>query len=969
MPKRLLIAIAVIIFFFLLIAGLHKQVAAFLNHFMGLNGDDLDVLEKRLSVIGNSVAILTAVTTGLGFLIKKFRASQPDDRVPPLPSSRELLKAYYQKLHDICESIELSLVDAKFIEFARSVKNAITLPVVYMEMDVLPYRPAKEDTDGGGRMHLRGEERKTTLQAIAEDKYRRVVVLGDPGSGKSMFVDNLAWLVAGTHLGQIDGRLPPVLRHLPVVRVRLRSAAWSCRQDGFNLVQAMRNDMVALLGEAQGEACWAVLEPEVLERGLILLDGLDEVPEAENMRTDTLAAIDALVKKLGPQARLVITSRPYVFEGKQRSWLDAFACLELQAMDNGQVERFIEHWYLLLREVRQRSEEEARGKAHELFVELQERDYLLDPARRPLILTLLASLHLAYEMLPHSRAKLYEEAIALMLERWTQRIYRDNPDYPLEEYERKILKESDATRKTALQRLALQANRDKTLQIADWKIKGLFSDCLPEDCNASNLLDFIRYRSGILKPGLGKHFEFYHRSFQDYLAALEITEKPEWQDDIEALLRKEGKDWWGEVFLLLVSAKVAGNSKPEAVSLLSRFVPEVLDYAHYPEAEWQWLFLSARAVIEQQKPLQSYASPHYAKLRRLLTAHLRCLVEDGHGLPVELRAEAGRLLGELGDPRAGVNVLIGDDGKPLLFDIDGQQARLPEFDWVPVPGGRFMMGSEDEDGEAYATEKPAHPVDVGAFQISRYLVTNAQFACFVKAGGYEDERYWLKPKAALDWLRSGKADLSLLDDNPDWKKSYENWLAQEKTRRQPWFWEQRKRNNPNHPVAGVSWYEALAFCNWLNASGHYPGEIRLPSEAEWEYAARGRSGLIYSWGGNPDPALGNYAETQLGRTSAVGLFPPGKAFGLCDMSGNVWEWTSSRWGKRANDPDFTYADWDRQNAQRDNLEEVESRFIRGGSWFSQSGDVRCAVRDWYPPSYRGGDLGFRLLCGVLPGDF
>lgn len=343
-----------------------------------------------------------------------------------------------------------------------------------------------------------------------------------------------------------------------------------------------------------------------------------------------------------------------------------------------------------------------------------------------------------------------------------------------------------------------------------------------------------------------------------------------------------------------------------------------------------------------------------------MTRHLRHLVEGEYQLPIALRAEAGRLLGELGDPRPGVGVIR-----------DSAQQCLPDIVWESIPQGEFQMGFTAEEAEK-SWEKistPQHLVDVAAFQISRYPVTNAQFACFVAAGGYKDERYWQEPKAALDWLRGSKADLSLLDDNPDLKKNYEDWLAGEKTRLQPWFWEQRKWNNPNHPVVGVSWYEALAFCNWLNASGEFPGKtVRLPTEAEWEYAARGSQGLRYAWGNDADERLGNYKETGLGQTSAVGLFPVGEAFAeqqvaLYDMTGNVWEWTSSQWGKKFGSPDFTYTQWAVQEKQRDNLNEHALRINRGGSWYISTDFVRCAIRGGFPPNYRNDNLGFRLLLG------
>jgi formylglycine-generating enzyme required for sulfatase activity len=917
--------------------------------------------------IGEKLGAILGVGWGLLKLLGKREETALTEGEKKLPEADSLRTLYYQALRKSCQQIDLSLVDVKFTEYATHMRDSVTLPVVYQEMDIVTVQ-RQHDESNEDRLGLRGEERKPMTLACAEPDKRRLVILGDAGSGKSMFMDNLAWLIAGTHLNQVDAHLPPEFHRLPVVRVRLRSVALLLQQNAQSkdfLQLAMRQEIQALLGEETGTEVWGVLKPALLPEGVILIDGMDEVPESGGLRSAMLAAVDRLLVDLSPKARLIITSRPSAFDLHQH-WLQGLACVELQPMSNDQVEQFINHWYLLLRETRNRTEEQSLQKAHELFVDLLDRDYLLDPARRPLILTLLTSLHFAYEILPHSRAKLYQEAVELMLERWTQRIIRENDAYPLEEFERKALAESATTRKMALQKLAFDASVKKTLQIPDTQIKGLFSDYLSANCNATNLLDFIRYRSGILKPGQGHHFEFYHRSFQDYLAALDIAELSDWEDEIDRLLKSEGGlEWWEQMFLLLVNAKVDGNSKPAAVNLITRYVPETIeDYAVGPEDGWPLLLLAAKAAAEQQKPLQGYANPSYLRLRQSLTKHLLALVQNGHeyGLPVTLRAEAGRLLGELGDPRPGVTVIKTGDGKPKLFN----GLKLPDFVWEPMPKGTFLMGTEFDDG--FASEKPAHQVTVEAFSLSRYSVTNAQYACFVEAGGYSDEQYWLQPHAALDWLRGSKADLSLLGQTTYSIESYENWLVKEKTRRQPWFWEQRQWNNPNHPVVGISWYEALAFCNWLNAQNFYPGKVRLPTEAEWEYSARGKAGLPYAWGEKPDPLLGNCEATGLRRTFTVGLFPAGKSFAgsgikLYDMSGNVWEWTSSQWEGKSDSPHFTYNVWANQDGVRDDLRHLSWRIIRGGSW-----DLIltiCAVRSALAalPDYRHDNLGFRVVLG------
>ncbi len=540
----------------------------------------------------------------------------------------------------------------------------------------------------------------------------------------------------------------------------------------------------------------------------------------------------------------------------------------------------------------------------------------------------------------------------------------------MDEYERKALAESDVTRKIALQKLALEANRNKTLEISDVEIKGQFSDFLSNDCNANNLLDFIRYRSGILKPGKGNCFEFYHRSFQDYLAALDITEMDNWQDEIEQLLREEGLDWWSEVFLLLVSAKVAGHSKPDAVSLMLRYVPDSLDYSTYPVADWHLLFLACRAAIEQKKPLQGYGNSEYKKLRQSLTEHLLALVAGQYGLSTTLRAEAGQLLSDLGDPRPGVTVKH-DNGQPLYRQHGPKRHAIPDIDWQEIEEGEFTMGSKGDEG--YDDEKPDHKVAVPRFFISRYLVTNAQYRCFIDAGIYQDEAFWNElPEAAGLRLAGGAADEKLLASikDKDRRKQYRDWLKKDTERFQPRFWDDRKWGLDNHPVVGVSLFEALAYSVWLNgmrtdlvpADGVDDLKIRLPGR---------RSGSMRRVVPRGCATPGAVSRTQgrviMMRRSWVaprrwGCSPPVRRW----AAGYEWKRLGvDLWalGEDLSEPKFTYKQWEEQKAQRNLPEPVEFRMIRGGSWNYTSDFLRCAFRFRVLPDIRDFNLGFRVVLG------
>ena len=242
---------------------------------------------------------------------------------------------------------------------------------------------------------------------------------------------------------------------------------------------------------------------------------------------------------------------------------------------------------------------------------------------------------------------------------------------------------------------------------------------------------------------------------------------------------------------------------------------------------------------------------------------------------------------------------------------------------VSIPAGEFQMGSNDP--EARNDEQPVHTVYVDAFFMDEHETTNLEYKKFVLAN----------PRWGKDGIDKGFHNGNYLSH---WKgNDYPSGYA-------------------NHPVAYVSWYAAMAYAGWAGK--------RLPTEAEWEYAARGGlAGQKYPWKGDViDLGKANYGE-NVGDTTPVGKYPP-NGYGLYDMAGNVWEWCLDEYNK-----DFYFSPPPHENPLSgansvdwiiSNFTSVkERRVLRGGSWARSPKNVRVAKRSSVPPSYSNYNFGFR----------
>ncbi len=267
---------------------------------------------------------------------------------------------------------------------------------------------------------------------------------------------------------------------------------------------------------------------------------------------------------------------------------------------------------------------------------------------------------------------------------------------------------------------------------------------------------------------------------------------------------------------------------------------------------------------------------------------------------------------------------------------------LEQLALLPVPTGMATLGLDEKLAEKfthsygdiwhefYYRETPLHQVTVNAFNLARYPVTNGLYAQFIAADGYANGDYWTP----------------------------EGWAWQQHTHRtQPRMWDDPKYAGSDRPVVGVSWFEAMAFTRWASAATGQA--IRLPTEAEWEWAARGDNPRwLYPWGGVWDAAKLNSGASDgdtssHGTTTPVGTFPRGNGpFGHSDQLGQVWEWTSSVFKP------YPYVTDEREDAYT-----PDRRILRGGCWADSKYANRVTTRYHYPAFYGDVTTGFRVASG------
>ncbi|MDO9265349.1 MAG: SUMF1/EgtB/PvdO family nonheme iron enzyme, partial [Desulfosalsimonadaceae bacterium] len=469
----------------------------------------------------------------------------------------------------------------------------------------------------------------------------------------------------------------------------------------------------------------------------------------------------------------------------------------------------------------------------------------------PLMLTAICLLYNDDKELPGQRAELYDRFITnLLYKRFgseAQKVRNFLTELALNTHEKhtKIISRVDAVKILGQD---FKKDKGETQKVYNSRL--------------SNKFDEIEPACGLLKFEQGG-YGFIHLTFQEFLTANALI-AGETGNHFNTIKGYWDNEWYMEVVRLYIGYLSIQNR-----TLANTIVKKILE-----EKDLKPFFrhlLAIRSFIDIHRDNRDADTGKFAK-------QVLWKIIDSKVAP-KIKAEAGELLGRLGDER----------------DFEA---------FIPIPDGAY--------------ETSTGKVNLKSFELAKFPVTNQWFGQFISDGGYKKQE--LRSKHGWEWLENEKAD-------------------------EPEYWHDHQWNCPNHPVVGVSWYEADAFCRWLTQTRRDGFTYRLPDEKEWEAAAAGKQRRKYPYGEKFVSSRCNTAKSNIGKTSAVGIFKAGDTpEGLSDLSGNVWEWTCTNMEATKSKPDF---------------KDPDLPVLRGGSWDYGSTNVRCDYRDCNHPNFRFDNVGFR----------
>jgi len=594
-----------------------------------------------------------------GAVSKRIRLAREAETEPP---PRDLRRRYLERLRRRLSPVALGGVDpAAALEEAA---QRLELESIYTAL----MTTGTEAWGEGRSPELGRAEQARQFSALEQaNAHPHLVLLGDPGSGKSTFVNFLALCLAGETLGYEKANLEVLRRSLPggdgdeedprpqswdhgpllPIHVVLRefAARGGLSDSDTGDAERLWRFVEEQLAAANLAAFSGPLKTELHERGaLLLLDGLDEVPAAEKLREKICRTVLDFARTY-PKCRVLVTCRTYAYQRQQ--WrLEDFTHTVLAPFGRAQIEGFVDRWYAHVGQLRGLDRDDAKGRARLLKEAIAGSQRLGAFAERPLLLTLMASLH-AWRggSLPDQRERLYSDAVDLLLDAWERQRVIHGPDgKPLliQPSLAEWLRVDRRRVREVLDRLAFEAHAGQediegTADIAESRLsEALMSLSENPDAAPGRLVEYLRDRAGLLvERGVGI-YAFPHRTFQEYLAACWLTEE-EFPDQVADLARRDPSRW--REVVLLAGAKAARGAAATVWQLAEALCWREPEADEVRQAD-TWGALLAGPLLVESADLGRVSDRNAERLKRYRRWQVQLLTGDE--LPALERAGAGR---------------------------------------------------------------------------------------------------------------------------------------------------------------------------------------------------------------------------------------------------------------------------------------------------------------------------------------
>ena len=821
-------------------------------------------------------------------------------------------------------------LDFRGIGFVDQLPHRLGLLNMFVPLKVRPYLPEGETWPRHFEDAAQNHDPVSILPLLSQEE--GLLILGDLGAGKTTLLKYLALALAtGKEVVEgIDGRIPLILP-LSAYADQLRESAIPL-QDFF---ETYFNSLGIPLPLDK-----MFREILAIGKGLFLLDGLDEVRDLalRHQVVEQILNFFAFHKQAGN--KMIVASRLIGYR-EARLISDGLVECTIADLDQDGISLFVDRWLLLVEGESFTNDQVAEDKAA-LLIQIQENDALARLASNPLLLTIMILMRRQGLSLPQRRVELYDQFLRTLIRDWN---LARNPQRSPTSSVTDIIETLHILGPLALWMeeqnpgVGLVQREDLRRELeAICRFRGYEQP----NKTAHQFLQDIKQYSGVLVEREDGNVAFLHRSFQEYLAAWAVAQRG--QSDLTPVVafidaHLYDISWW-ELLRLTVGILGIVQQREEAAGIvLNRLLTSEMGDGGIALA-------LGGAILGDIWPGGVPTAVYDDVVRHLFQA-----VRDIHEIKADWRIAIGRALGRLSEGETIVN----------------------EMHFCYVPGGPFYLGERHFEQLISDLDAP--------FWVSQYPISNGQFAEFVNDGGYKVAEFWHEAAAVNRWRMGEVMDWERLG----WRKKPHNYGY-------PF-------NLANHPVVGISFFEALAFIRWLEKRWRAAGfiepdwQVRLPSELEWEKAARGGLQLpelpvqadvpilisVYDsfferlvenphpkrpfpWGNEPSTNHANFREKNsklFDESTNLGFcFPKGRSpLGCCDMSGNVWEWTRSLLRP------YPYDAEDGRESEAVQL--YHTIALRGGAFWSSEDQIQTVSRIGRSPNTRSDSIGFRI-CVVVP---